>query len=505
MNFHKFTKMFYIQKFWKEYLLFSISCIIFYLTEIFLFYLISIIFSSKELIQVSNLQYLVLVIVFLFSFLINRKILFDIPAKIGIELSDDIFKVNVSEQSSAREDIVGNKYALIIDEIKRFCHAVVTPLLQIVQRMVIIILYMFLGIYLFGFDVLYAIILAAPFIMVMIFQRNAAKKIDKGISISQKFRSNIVSTFFSDTLHLKSYYPLNNVLDKFNLESKSFYKNYAKGSFIVETQRLIFDLLIFMIVFLLIVNSENSNSSTYFFVLLMMMRAGPQVLAILSSYTLMAISITSFEELASFKEKNHVHAHETDEISLIKSFSIKLISGNQYTFYQGINLITGASGSGKTTILEDLFCSSKRMLDKIYINHKDLDTLIPGSAIFLSARPKLISGSGSLNLFNSSIDKEKFIFFLYQFKLIPDQSETDFNNLFRYADKPSLGQAQRISIARALSSKNQIIAIDETFSGLDDEIQEKVISSLENSGKYVLVATHDTRLINKYSTAINLS
>ena len=62
----------------------------------------------------------------------------------------------------------------------------------------------------------------------------------------------------------------------------------------------------------------------------------------------------------------------------------------------------------------------------------------------------------------------------------------------------SEGEAQRVSIARALVNSPKLILADEPTSSLDDENTEKVVSLLQNQAKKInaalIIVTHDQRV-----------
>jgi len=52
------------------------------------------------------------------------------------------------------------------------------------------------------------------------------------------------------------------------------------------------------------------------------------------------------------------------------------------------------------------------------------------------------------------------------------------------------GQRQRLALARAFLSNASLILLDESLSALDSKTEEKVVNSLRNLGKTVVLASH---------------
>jgi putative ABC transport system ATP-binding protein len=72
----------------------------------------------------------------------------------------------------------------------------------------------------------------------------------------------------------------------------------------------------------------------------------------------------------------------------------------------------------------------------------------------------------------------------------------------------SQGQAQRVSIARAVINSPKLLLADEPTASLDDENCKKVIdllkSQAEETGATLIVATHDHRVKNEFKNQLSL-
>lgn len=73
----------------------------------------------------------------------------------------------------------------------------------------------------------------------------------------------------------------------------------------------------------------------------------------------------------------------------------------------------------------------------------------------------------------------------------------------------SVGEQQRVSIARALIHAPTILFVDEPTSALDDRSTDAVVELLETqasaAGAALVVVTHDGRLKNRYDLQVELA
>jgi putative ABC transport system ATP-binding protein len=179
-------------------------------------------------------------------------------------------------------------------------------------------------------------------------------------------------------------------------------------------------------------------------------------------------------------------------------------------------LITGNSGKGKTTLLHLLAGLLKPKSGEITIDNIDISKLsesnldqFRGKNIGLILQQSYFISSLSvqenlelaswLALGNKQKDKAKQL-------LIQLDIEKQSHKL---PSQLSIGQQQRVSIARALMTNPKLILADEPTSSLDDENANKVASLLENLAKEyttaLVIVTHDQRLKEKFKNQLNLN
>ena len=170
-------------------------------------------------------------------------------------------------------------------------------------------------------------------------------------------------------------------------------------------------------------------------------------------------------------------------------------------------LLLGASGSGKSTLLNIISGLLSPTQGQVSINGTNLYALsarkmdqFRGRNIgIVFQRPHLIQ---SLNVLDNlelaavmagvAIDMEHNLALLNELG-IADKAQN-------YPDQLSQGQLQRVSVARALVNKPDLLIADEPTSSLDDKNAAQVIEMLTTqaraNGAALVIATHDRRVRN---------
>ncbi len=174
-------------------------------------------------------------------------------------------------------------------------------------------------------------------------------------------------------------------------------------------------------------------------------------------------------------------------------------------------LILGKSGSGKTTILNILGGLLKPFSGEVKIENTSiyelsgakLDKFRGRNIGIVFQRPHILApltveeNLGLANYFANEKGK---------------QNETLLKELGIYEKRKSKvhtlseGEAQRVSIARAMANSPKLILADEPTASLDDENAEVVVKLLQQqAGKFqaaLIIVTHDQRIKNHISNQI---
>lgn len=178
-------------------------------------------------------------------------------------------------------------------------------------------------------------------------------------------------------------------------------------------------------------------------------------------------------------------------------------------------LITGDSGKGKTTYLHILAGLLQPKSGEIIIDNTDLVSLsekktdkfrgknigvVFQKSYFIAALTILENLEMASWLATGKKHTKRAKRLLEQLG-IENQAE-------KLPSQLSIGQQQRVSIARALMNEPKVLLADEPTSSLDDKNAEKVIDLLTSLSKEykaaLLIVTHDSRIKEKFINKITL-
>jgi ABC-type lipoprotein export system ATPase subunit len=178
-------------------------------------------------------------------------------------------------------------------------------------------------------------------------------------------------------------------------------------------------------------------------------------------------------------------------------------------------LITGNSGKGKTTLLHLLGGLLRPKSGEIFIAEKNISVLSEKELDqFRGKNVGLVLQQSHFVASLNVLENVVLASWLATGKKATEKAksllkELDLENQqYKLPSTLSMGQQQRVSIARALINDPKLLLADEPTSSLDDENASRVADLLaqlskENNASLVIV-THDQRLKDKFSNHINL-
>lgn len=178
-------------------------------------------------------------------------------------------------------------------------------------------------------------------------------------------------------------------------------------------------------------------------------------------------------------------------------------------------LITGDSGKGKTTYLHILAGLLKPNSGEVLIDKTDIAKLSEGKGDkFRGKHVGLVLQKSHFVSALTVIENLEMASWLATGKKNTARAKSLLNSLgiADQADKLpnqlSIGQQQRVSIARALMNEPKVLLADEPTSSLDDKNAEKVIKLLTDLAKEykasLIIVTHDSRIKEKFTNKITM-
>ncbi len=193
--------------------------------------------------------------------------------------------------------------------------------------------------------------------------------------------------------------------------------------------------------------------------------------------------------------ENILEIHQLYKNFYIRGQKFEVLAGVDLTVKKGeMVAIVGASGCGKSTLLKLITTLESISSGEILLDGEPVNGPSPKcSMIFQEARlfPWLSVRQNIEFVISDAVPKaEKKEMVEYYINLVGLSEFTD-----AVPNQLSGGMQQRVSIARALATRPQLLLLDEPFGALDvitrGEMQDWLLSMRERLNRTVLLVTHD--------------
>lgn len=165
--------------------------------------------------------------------------------------------------------------------------------------------------------------------------------------------------------------------------------------------------------------------------------------------------------------------------SLSKSYDGKTVFNNLNINIplEGITLLTGESGKGKTTLLRII--AGLETADSGEISNT------PEKISFMFQEDRLIEWLSAEDNISIVSDKEKADKYLKEVELYNDKD--------KIAKELSGGMKRRVALARALAFDSNLVILDEAFKGMDTTLKQKMMDLVikESKKRPFIIVVHE--------------
>lgn len=297
-----------------------------------------------------------------------------------------------------------------------------------------------------------------------------------------------------------------------------FYSACYKQNAFKQYPRIFIELILvtLCLIFIFFLDLKNISYNETIPLLGLMLAASlrliPSINKIMSNYNhILFFRSSSNVILKEFSEQNKIISENFNKKLLLNNtFEIKNanFSYNDKTIFKNLNFIInkndcigiyGESGSGKTTLIDIIMTLNKLdkgeiFLDKILLDNKDEKkrwlaniSYVPQSVFLFNDKVK---NNISFEYDENKIDTEKVVDCLRKTKL--EKFDPSYE-ISEGGTNLSIGEKQRLGLARALYKDPELIILDEPTSSLDKKNEEEIINFLEKFkfDKTMIIISHN--------------
>jgi ABC-type multidrug transport system fused ATPase/permease subunit len=477
-----------------------------------------------------------IICIFFFTFLFkNLYLLFQyyfsstLIAKINVQLSNKTIKYFLnSNYLDLQKYKLPVFFSTLIHEISVFTNGVLFSLVIIITESLVLLAIILIVVKISGVKIIFGIAgFLFLFYVLFYFTKKKINQLGKNRQIYSAKKIEIIEALIKSIKDIKFY----NLEKKFiNLYTtiESLFSNFEKkNNIIISIPRLALETIIIILIcfFLIVLNFYNLLSSESIVVVALYTTLGIRLLPSLNKiiinyqnflYARASIDTIYLQRKKLIKEKklstSKQFVSSIEKIKFKKNIEIKNLyfSYGNKLILNGINLkakkgeiigIMGDSGSGKTTLVDILSGLIKPKKYHLLIDGNQIDDIAKIRELigYAQQNPIILPGNLKENI-AFGIDSKKInmdtlnsiidICYLNSLKKDKVKISSIVTNI-------SGGQKQRISIARALYFNPKILILDEATSGLDEQLEKKMLINIRKKFKSltIFVVSHNARTL----------
>jgi len=421
-----------------------------------------------------------------------------------------------------------NLFSTVLNEINIFTYGVIYSLLNIISEIAVLLSILILLILIEGPQTL--IVFAFLIFTSLIFMFILKKRIKFWGKQRQKYDKEKIDILDKTVRSIKDikFYRLEKVFLSLFISKDQNLAIFQRNNTVVQSlPKLLLEFIIIVTISFYIAISKNLSPGNLEPLVIIALYAAfairllPSLNKIMLNYQSFVYSRPSVDRLFKYKKNLIINKKiNKKEINEFKSEKLKfkntiLLNNISFKFKDKLiinNLrllikkkdcigIFGASGSGKTTLADILSGLLDNYKGKISIDGKTIDKIDNLNSIvgYSQQNPIILPDTLETNIAfgikKKDIDKEKIKKIIKLCYL----TELKFKKFSSIGSNISGGQKQRISIARSLYFSNELLILDESTSGLESNLEDKIIKNIKRKFKNItlLIISHNLKSLKK--------
>jgi ABC-type multidrug transport system fused ATPase/permease subunit len=449
-------------------------------------------------------------------------------AKINIKLSNETIKFFLnSNYLDVKKKKLSNFISTLIHEISVFTNGVLFCSVIIITEILVLVSIIFIIIKIDGYKMIIGIT-GFVFLAYILF-KFSKKKISvwgKKRTFYEEKKIEVIDEITKSIKDIKFYNLEKKFINLYTLIQSFLSNNEKKNSIVTNTPRLALETIIIFSVclFISILNFYNLLNEKSIVTIALYTGVGirllPSINKILINYQQLIYALPSVDKIYSQRNniiKKNLLIHKdksikTEKIELKNNIELKNIffSYGNKKILNNVNLkikkkeligVMGESGSGKTTLVDILSGLIQAKKGNILIDDKHIKEIryLESFTGYAQQNPIIIAKNLAENIAfginPKKINKNRLNSLINICHL--SHLKKNKTKISSVGTNISGGEKQRISIARALYSNPQVLILDEATSGMDIDLERKILMNIRKKFKNltILVISHNIRTL----------